>query len=98
MMRHGAKKEAVQENMMYHFLSFILHSGQFFSPVFCIVMRGGNEMMAAKTHTTTIVHLILRGVLLRLYSMARETDQYLSRLMAHRCTMEEVQKSTSKAK
>ncbi|TNN81845.1 Survival of motor neuron-related-splicing factor 30 [Liparis tanakae] len=54
MMRQGAKKEAVLENMMYHFSSLILHLGLSSLPSsFFIVMSGGNEMIAASAQTMT---------------------------------------------
>lgn len=98
-MIQGAKNDPILEERMYQVSSFNSHWGRSILSVFLsIEISGGNDITAEISQTTTIIHFTLLGVRFRLYSTACVTDQYRSRLMAHKCTMDDVQNNTSKAK
>ena len=98
-MMQGTKNEPILEEIMYHLSLLISHVGpSSVAPSFSIVIKGGNDITAAMTQTITIMHFILLGVRLRLYSIALVMDQYRSRLMAHRWAIDAVQNKTSRAR
>lgn len=66
-MRHGAKKEPMVEYRIYHLSSFSWHWGPLsfsWSSASLLLRerRGGKEMMAEMSHTTTMAALMRLGV------------------------------------